>query len=558
MNATDLDLTGRLINGRYYAKRPLPRRSFTVDWLARALASGTDALLKLLPRPDAELPAGGLARFRSEWSKLASLSDPHLEKTHEVGNHAGFTFLAAESIHGVVLQDYVQRSGPLAPAAGARVLLQAAKALEYVHQLGLVHKGLNPGNIWLIIHYDEIQDVKLADFCRVEYEYLLGGGRARLAKDEFLAPEVKRSAEAARAASDLYSLGMILTWLLTGRTPKAWPSSLARLPPVHPALLRVLQKAGSAEPSRRYPVAGEMVEDLVRFLQLPADQREGRMPVLPDELEPGLPPAPPRRRARPSTSKKRKAKGPVKSKKTGRVRAAAARRRISKKALHEVRERMRRLHAAQGKAIGWLQDIGAFKQLFRDVFDSKGGVHWIARDEESFYTEKLRILEYYRYYARYRGGAMLIIPANRAGERYFLLSRTLGLFRPRQGWLGSEEWPEALEAFRSRFRSYGRTVRGLHPHPEELWAKASRRKEAGGKAGPTAMAGLLWKLLSFYSRLRHPLIVVLREAQLLDPDSLRLLEGCRPRLRNAPILILGLFRSPGAPEGLRRQIRPRS
>jgi len=218
-----------------------------------------------------------LERFEREVRETSRLTHPNTIRVFDYGHTAdGLFFYAMELLDGADLAQVVARTGRMPAARVIHVLSQACAALREAHGLGLVHRDVKPGNIMLCRHGGEHDFVKVVDFGLVKD---VSPGAARLTQvglisgtPETLAPEVIQGAPASPAA-DLYGLGCVAYFLLTGRPifDVAAPLEFlvkhqdeAPVPPSRHAadvprdletvVLRCLEK----DPARRHPGAGAL------------------------------------------------------------------------------------------------------------------------------------------------------------------------------------------------------------------------------------------------------------------------------------------------------------
>jgi serine/threonine-protein kinase len=223
-------------------------------------------------------------RFRTEAEAAGSLTHPNIVSIYEVGAHQGHHYYSMPFVDGRSLAQLVE-SGSWRPGDGqeaARLLVQVARAVQFAHEAGILHRDLKPGNILINAEGQPC----IADFGLAKR--VTGGGSLTLSghmlgTPSFMAPE-QASGKSRRpaAAADIYSLGAVLYYLLTGRPPFVADSPLdalllvleseAVLPrainplvpgPLEGICLRCLEKA----PENRYPSAGALADDLERFLK---------------------------------------------------------------------------------------------------------------------------------------------------------------------------------------------------------------------------------------------------------------------------------------------------
>jgi serine/threonine protein kinase/WD40 repeat protein len=216
------------------------------------------------------------ARFRREARLVAALSEPHVIPIHAHGEIDGRLYLDMALIDGPDLKR-VLADGPLSPARTVEILGQVATALDAAHAAGVLHRDVKPANILL----DRQGTVYLADFgiarSLAEDVTKLTNTGDYIGTLDYMAPErLMRgdSANAADAASDVYSLACVLFQCLTGRVPFPAPDPVGKLsaqlndPPPAPSLFDrripaamdlVVRTGMDKDPKRRYPSAGELM-----------------------------------------------------------------------------------------------------------------------------------------------------------------------------------------------------------------------------------------------------------------------------------------------------------
>jgi len=222
-------------------------------------------------------------RFRSEAQAAASLQHPNIVSIYEVGELQGKHYYSMPLVEGLSLAQLVD-SGQWRPEDGteaARLVAKLAHAVQYAHEAGILHRDLKPGNVLMGADGEpRLTDFGLAKRVKTK-EHLTLTGHV-MGTPGFMAPEQARGKGHSTTATDIYSLGAVLYYLLTGRAPFVADSALdalalvlegeavlprrinPRVPgPLEYICLRCLEKS----PEDRYRSAGELARDLERFLK---------------------------------------------------------------------------------------------------------------------------------------------------------------------------------------------------------------------------------------------------------------------------------------------------
>jgi eukaryotic-like serine/threonine-protein kinase len=272
--------------GRYSLERELGRGGMGVVYLAREVRLDRPVAIKLLPP---ELAAIGALRdrFLREARTAARLSHPYIVPIHSVDEIDGFVFYVMAYVDGETLAQRVAQRGPLPPAEMTRVLREVAWALAYAHAQGVVHRDIKPANILL---ERGTERAMVTDFGIARLAHASGetGAGELLGTPEYMSPE-QASGEPVDGRSDLYSLGVVGFFGLTGQLPfsalttqgvlvqhitKAAPpvSTVARGVPA--ALARTIDKCLEKAPGARYPTGESLAEALA-----PATDSRNDVPV---------------------------------------------------------------------------------------------------------------------------------------------------------------------------------------------------------------------------------------------------------------------------------------
>lgn len=190
------------------------RGRYGVVFWARHRARGAPCALKVLRAPPGGLAPRALQRFLREARLLARLDHPGIARLVDAGDVDGAPYLATEPLRGGSLE----RLARCAPRHALEVAEAVARALAHAHAAGVVHRDLQPGNVLL----DDAGAPRVVDF-GLARDLLDPGGatrsNARLGTLRFAAPEQLVMAARARPAADVYALGALAVFLLTGAPP---------------------------------------------------------------------------------------------------------------------------------------------------------------------------------------------------------------------------------------------------------------------------------------------------------------------------------------------------
>jgi eukaryotic-like serine/threonine-protein kinase len=268
---------GTVLGGRYRLVELLGQGGMATIYRAHDNQLDRDVAVKLL-RPEYGRDPEFLSRFRQEAQAAASLNHPNIVSVYDYGQDAAGPFIVMELVEGEDLASIIRRSGALPPRQAARIIADAARALEAAHDHGIVHRDVKPGNIMI----GRDGRVKVADFgiARAVAEAQMTLPGTTLGSVHYFSPEQARG-EQATTASDIFALGIVLFEVLTGQRP--WegdtaaavamarlagpiPDPRTRRAGVSPELAAITQKAMAREPEDRWPSAEALADALDAFL----------------------------------------------------------------------------------------------------------------------------------------------------------------------------------------------------------------------------------------------------------------------------------------------------
>src|SRR5262249_3372477 len=222
-------------------------------WRARHRFLVRDAAVKLI-RPEPLLsgrtdPAVLLKRFEREARATAALRSPHTVQLYDFGEaEDGTLYYVMEMLIGLDLETLIARFGPVPAERAIHILKQMCHSLDEAHRNGLTHRDVKPGNVFVSRIGSELDFVKVLDFglVRLQYDRPNGGDLKLTAagtasgKPAYMAPEIILGEENHDHRVDIYAVGCVGYWLLTGRlvfegdTPMKMMMDHARTRPPRP------------------------------------------------------------------------------------------------------------------------------------------------------------------------------------------------------------------------------------------------------------------------------------------------------------------------------------
>lgn len=283
------DLVGQVVADRYHILKKLGEGGMGAVYLGEHVKMGRKSAIKVMAAAMSQDP-DAIARFNREASNASRISHPNVCQIYDFGETPdGLIYLAMEFIEGQALTDLIEREGALPPPRAARILKQAADALQAAHDLGIVHRDIKPDNIMVIQGRDGTDIVKVVDFGIAR---AVGGDESGqkvtktglvVGTPEYMSPE-QLSGDKLDGRSDIYSLALVLYRMLTGVLPfqadSAQETMIKRLtddpmplmetrPDIAfpPALQVVLDRALARMPADRYQSAAQFGNDTMAAVE---------------------------------------------------------------------------------------------------------------------------------------------------------------------------------------------------------------------------------------------------------------------------------------------------
>ncbi|WP_163970709.1 Stk1 family PASTA domain-containing Ser/Thr kinase [Oceanobacillus halotolerans] len=216
-------LDGHLLNERYKIRQTIGGGGMANVYLARDIILERDVAIKVL-RIEYANDEEFIARFDREAQSATSLSHPNIVNIYDVGEEDNILFMVMEYIDGMTLKEYIQQYGPLEVSEALDIMKQITSAIAHAHANDIVHRDIKPQNILI----DSDGQVKVTDFgiAMALSATALTQTNSVLGSVHYLSPEQARGGMATKK-SDIYSLGIVLFELLTGRLPFSGESAVS-------------------------------------------------------------------------------------------------------------------------------------------------------------------------------------------------------------------------------------------------------------------------------------------------------------------------------------------
>ncbi len=267
-------MSNKLLLGRYEIIEKIGEGGMAVVYKAKDRLLNRYVAIKIL-RPEFTKDEQFIENFRKESQAAAGLSHPNIVNVYDVGKEGNIHFIIMELIDGKPLSKIIEEKGRLDYKEAINIVRQVASALSLAHKNQIIHRDVKPHNILIT----SSGTAKLADFGiarTISKATLAEGDEKIMGSVHYFSPEQARGAYVDER-SDIYSLGIVLYEMLTGKVPfdgdnpisialmhinNKMPSVSESVSGIPPQLEKVIEKATDKYQSNRYKSADEMIEDL--------------------------------------------------------------------------------------------------------------------------------------------------------------------------------------------------------------------------------------------------------------------------------------------------------
>lgn len=275
-----MNLEGKLLGSRYEIIEKIGNGGMATVYKAKDLVLKRYVAVKIL-REEYTTDNEFIKRFNTEAESAASLTHPNIVSVYDVGKEGNLYYIVMELIKGKTLKEIIVEDGRMGWKWSVKIAKQIAQALETAHRNNIIHRDIKPHNI--IITEDGTAKVTDFGIAKAVSNSTITAFGTTIGSVHYFSPEHARGGYT-DAKSDLYSLGVVLYEMVTGRVPfdADTPVSVALkhmqekpVPPIelNPAIPQSLNdlilKAMEKDPNMRYSTATEMIEDLDKILKNP-------------------------------------------------------------------------------------------------------------------------------------------------------------------------------------------------------------------------------------------------------------------------------------------------
>lgn len=269
---------GMLVADRYEVLEEIGTGGMSDVYKAKDHTLGRCVALKVL-KAEFSQDMNFVTKFRTEAKAAAGLEHPNIVNVYDVGSENGFYYIVMEYVEGITLKTYIEKKGQLKYREALSISIQVAKGIEAAHAKQIIHRDIKPQNIMI----SQDGKVKVTDFgiARAVTEHTIPSDV--MGSVHYASPEQARNGYVSNR-SDIYSLGIVMYEMVTGRVPFDGESTVAvaiqhlqdemvapstYAPDLPISLEKIILKCTQKNPDRRYASIESLLADLRQSLQTP-------------------------------------------------------------------------------------------------------------------------------------------------------------------------------------------------------------------------------------------------------------------------------------------------
>ncbi|MDD6551546.1 MAG: Stk1 family PASTA domain-containing Ser/Thr kinase [Lachnospiraceae bacterium] len=269
---------GTFLGNRYEIIEKIGSGGMSDVYRAKDHSLGRDVAIKVL-KSEFSQDSSFVTKFRAEAQSAAVLEHPNIVNIYDVGSEDGLYYIVMEYVEGITLKKYIATKGRLGYNEALSIAIQVARGIEAAHSKGIVHQDIKPQNIII----SKEGKVKVTDFgiARAANSNTIHAGS--MGSVHYVSPEQARNGFVSYA-SDIYSLGIVMYEMVTGKVPFDGDTPVAiaiqhiqsqmtppeeLVPGLPIAVSRIIEKCTMKSPERRYASAGELLVDLKKAMVNP-------------------------------------------------------------------------------------------------------------------------------------------------------------------------------------------------------------------------------------------------------------------------------------------------
>ncbi|MCQ2504087.1 MAG: Stk1 family PASTA domain-containing Ser/Thr kinase [Saccharofermentans sp.] len=265
---------GMIFAGKYKINKLIGRGGMANVYLGTDMGSGIKVAIKIL-KPEFSTDEEFIRRFDTEAKAVSSLNHANIVKVFGVGHEGNFRYIVQEYIDGITVKELINQNGHLDWKVAVPIVIQVGMALEYAHKNGIVHRDIKPQNILISRErIAKITDFGIARASTGSTITMTSGGA--MGSVHYFSPEQARGGNVG-PSSDIYSIGIMLFEMVTGRVPFDGDSNVAIavkhlqekpamassfIPDIPAGLDSIILKCMQKTPDKRYSSMRQMVTEL--------------------------------------------------------------------------------------------------------------------------------------------------------------------------------------------------------------------------------------------------------------------------------------------------------